>query len=388
MMNHLFKILYKTIYLVLLSTIFSQNISSQLISSGYDRPVLVRFFDDKMFVVEQSGKVYYEQNGQKKLFIDLSEHLELGPKPDERGLLGFAFDPEFNQNKYIYVSYIASGNNTKVVRYEVDKNTFLPILATEKILFYFNQPYNNHNGGHIEFNPFDKFLYIAFGDGGSAGDPLENGQDISTLFGSIVRVNPRDGDPFSIPEDNPFVDDPNARPEIWVYGLRNPWKFTFDSKNGDMIIADVGQNNWEEINLLSAGTSGKNFGWNTMEASSCYKNENCNKENLTLPIFQYPSDATYAFSLMGIQQKNVQGCSVTGGYVYRKKPTSKYYGKYLFSDFCTGKVWSLDMKTQQVDDISEILPSKKMMISSFAEDLNQNIYIVDFSGEVYKLILE
>ena len=388
MMSQLSKILYKTTHLILFSTIFSQNISSQLISSGYDRPVLVRFLDDKMFVVEQTGKIYYEQNKQKKLFLDLSEQLELGPKPDERGLLGFAFDPSFSQNKYIYVSYIASQNYSKVARYEVEMKNFLPILSTEKTLFYFKQPYNNHNGGHIEFSPFDSFLYVAFGDGGSAGDPLENGQDISTIFGSIVRINPRQGEPYLIPEDNPFINDFAARDEIWAYGLRNPWKFTFDSKNGDMLIADVGQNNWEEINLLSAGTSGKNFGWNTMEASTCYKNENCNKENLTLPIFEYSSDATYAFSLMGVQQKNVQGCSVTGGYVYRKNPTSEYYGKYLFSDFCTGRVWSLDMNDKSVDEISHILPSKKMMISSFAEDLNQNIYVIDFSGEIYKLILE
>ncbi len=376
----------------LLSIILAQevdDIKTITVTEGLNRPVFVAFEPktNKMYAVEQTGKIYLIENSENKvLFLDLSEKINLGIAPDERGLLGMAFDPDFQSNGLFYVSYIDTENYSVISCFHFLKNEGIVDIESEKKLLHFEQPFNNHNGGHLEFHPIDNYLYISFGDGGSSGDPYGHAQNLNNFFGSILRINPSSNGTYSIPTDNPFVDNGDIKDEIWAYGLRNAWRFSFDSKNGDIYMGDVGQYLWEEINYLKFGESGANFGWNIMEGNHCYPDPGCNEEGLVNPIFEYPSDATYAFSLMGIKQNNVSGCSVTGGYVYRGDKIESLYGLYLFSDFCTGKIWALNPLTNKVQDITEpLLGSGKYMISSFSQDINNELYIIEFSGKIYQI---
>ena len=301
----------------LLSIVIPQeidDIKTNTIVENLNRPVFAAFepTTNKMYVVEQTGKIYLIHNSnQKTLFLDLSKKINLGIAPDERGLLGMAFDPDFQSSGFFYVSYIDTDNYSVVSRFQFLKNKGMVDLESEKKLLHFEQPFNNHNGGHLEFHPIDGYLYISFGDGGSSGDPYNYAQNLTNFFGSILRINPNVNGTYSVPNDNPFVKNNDIKDEIWAYGLRNAWRFSFDSKNGDIYMGDVGQYLWEEINYLEFGESGANFGWNIMEGNHCYSDPGCNKEGFINPIFEYPSDATYAFSLMGIKQNNVYGCSVT-----------------------------------------------------------------------------
>ncbi len=376
----------------LLSIVIPQeidDIKTNTIVENLNRPVFAAFepTTNKMYVVEQTGKIYLIHNSnQKTLFLDLSKKINLGIAPDERGLLGMAFDPDFQSSGFFYVSYIDTDNYSVVSRFQFLKNKGMVDLESEKKLLHFEQPFNNHNGGHLEFHPIDGYLYISFGDGGSSGDPYNYAQNLTNFFGSILRINPNVNGTYSVPNDNPFVKNNDIKDEIWAYGLRNAWRFSFDSKNGDIYMGDVGQYLWEEINYLEFGESGANFGWNIMEGNHCYSDPGCNKKGFINPIFEYPSDATYAFSLMGIKQNNVYGCSVTGGYIYRGDKIESLYGLYLFSDFCTGKIWALNPLNNQVKDITKfLLGNKKHMVSSFSQDINNELYIVEFSGKIYKI---
>ena len=376
----------------LLSIVIAQeidDIKTTTIINDLNRPVFIAFEPqtNKMYAVEQTGKIYLiETPGTKALFLDLSKKINIGIAPDERGLLGMAFDPDFQSNGFFYVSYIDTENYSVISRFQLLKEQRIVDIKSEIKLLHFKQPFNNHNGGHLEFHPIDNYLYISFGDGGSSGDPYGHAQNLNNFFGSILRINPNANGTYSVPSDNPFVKNDDIKDEIWAYGLRNAWRFSFDSQNGDIYMGDVGQYLWEEINYLKFGESGANFGWNTMEGNHCYSNPDCNKEGLVKPIFEYPSDATYAFSLMGIKQSNVSGCSVTGGYVYRGNKVKSLYGLYLFSDFCTGKIWAFNPSTSKAQDITEpLLGSKKYMISSFSQDINNELYIIEFSGTIYRI---
>ena len=354
----------------LLSVVIAQeidDIKTTTIINGLNRPVFIAFEPqtNKMYAVEQTGKIYFiEISGTKTLFLDLSKKINIGITPDERGLLGMAFDPDFQSNGFFYVSYIDTENYSVISRFQFLKKQGIVDIESEKKLLHFEQPFNNHNGGHLEFHPIDNYLYVSFGDGGSSGDPYGHAQNLNNFFGSILRINPNTNGTYSIPPDNPFINNDDIKSEIWAYGLRNAWRFSFDSQNGDIYMGDVGQYLWEEINYLKFGESGANFGWNTMEGNHCYPEPGCNKEGFINPIFEYPSDATYALSLMGIKQSNVSGCSVTGGYIYRGNKIESLYGLYLFSDFCTGKIWAFNPSTSKVQDLTEpLLGSNKYMIS-------------------------
>ena len=380
------------ILLLITTFVFADNNPSfrtQLMSDGFSQPLLVRFHPETnaMFVVEQTGKLKLIEKNKTTSFIDLSESVMTGPIPDERGLLGMALHPSFAKNGLFYVSYVDKDNFSVVARYFYDNKKQKVDLMSERKLFHFKQPYGNHNGGHLEFSPKDNYLYLGFGDGGSSGDPQNNAQDLSNYLGKILRIDINTESGYKIPDTNPYKNEKDKLEEIWAYGLRNPWRFSFDKLNGDLYIGDVGQYLWEEINKISSNQSDINFGWKIMEGNHCYEKEVCNQDGLTKPILEYPSDASYAFSLMDINQKNVYGCSVTGGYVYRGNKINDLNGLYLFSDFCTGKIWSLEPEKGVINDLTlQLLGNKKSMIPSFSEDIYGELYIVEFSGSIYKIV--
>ena len=387
----------KYYFLFSISILFTQEINdikSITIAENLNRPVFVVFepATNQMYAVEQTGKIYLINNLQNKsLFLDLSKKISVSITPDERGLLGMVFDPNFQSNGFFYVSYIDTENYSVVSRFRLSENKDEVDIESEKKLIYFEQPFNNHNGSHLDFNPIDNYLYISFGDGGSSGDPYGNAQNLHNFFGSILRIDPQDDGSYLIPNDNPLVlhkknNDSDIKSEIWAYGLRNVWRFSFDNNNGDIYMGDVGQYLWEEINYLEFGENGGNFGWNIMEGNHCYPEPGCDKVGFINPIFEYPSDANYPFSLMGIKEENVSGCSVTGGYIYRGDQIKSLYGLYIFSDFCTGKIWALDPLKNIIQEITApLLGSEQHMISSFGQDINNEIYIVEFSGKIYKI---
>lgn len=280
--------------------------------------------DERLFIVEQQGTIQVATGGEldAEPFLDITDRVTDG---GERGLLGLAFPADHATTGRYYVYYTDMNGNTVVSRFTADGNRTDP--ATEEILLTQEQPYGNHNGGQLAFGP-DGFLYIGLGDGGSGGDPHGYGQDLSTFLGKLLRIDVS-GEMYTVPDSNPFVGRGDARHEIWAYGLRNPWRFSFDSLTGDLFIADVGQNAWEEVNLQRAGSAGgENYGWNIMEASACFEpSEGCNTSGLTLPINEYPHG-------------NDWGQSVCGGYVYRGPNAGNLEGAYVFADYVSGRIWA------------------------------------------------
>lgn len=378
-------------FIFFFSILCSQNviaIDSKIIVKDLERPLLVRFEPETniMYIVQQTGKIFIKNEATTTLFLDWSEHITIKPMPDERGLLGMAFDPDYNNNGLFYISYVDTENYSVVSRFKVSDNKMKADINSEKKLFYFKQPFNNHNGGHLEFSPIDNYLYISFGDGGKFGDPFNHAQNTGNYFGKILRIDTNSEDGYNIPADNPFYGSEYEKQEIWAYGLRNPWRFSFDAINGDMFIGDVGQDSWEEINYLKFDSAGLNFGWNIVEGNHCYSDPECDKRMYVDPMFEYPSDAAYWKSIMGIREKNITGCSVTGGYIYRGKKVKSLYGLYIFSDFCSGKIWAFDQNSNQITEITtSLLSSDQHMIASFGEDIYNELYIVDYLGAIYKI---
>ena len=306
-------------------------------------------------------------------FVDLSDRIEAG---GERGLLGLAFHPDFAANGRVFVHYSRRGDGATVISElaaSADRGTADP--ASERILFTHEQPFANHNGGQIAFGP-DGYLYIGLGDGGSGGDPLGNGQNLQVLLGKILRID-IDGSPaankqYAIPATNPYAPegrDPGAGlPEIWAFGLRNPWRFSFDRDTGDLYIGDVGQGSWEEIDRQPGDSAGgENYGWNFLEGSHCYTY--CDTITAVAPVAEYNHEAD---------------CSVTGGYVYRGSRQPALVGSYLFSDYCSGTIWTL-----AADGGLTPLPlfHSGLNVSSFGESEDGEIYLVDISdGGLYRIV--
>jgi glucose/arabinose dehydrogenase len=377
-------------YIFFFSILFAQNtitIDSKIIAQDLERPLLVRFEPDTnlMYIVQQTGEILIK-NDATTLFLDLSKHITIKPMPDERGLLGMAFDPDYSNNGFFYVSYVDTENYSVVSRFKVSNNKLKADINSEKKLFYFKQPFNNHNGGHLEFSPVDNYLYISFGDGGKFGDPFNHAQNKGNYFGKILRIDTNSENGYNIPPDNPFYGSKYEKEEIWAYGLRNPWRFSFDAMNGNMFIGDVGQDSWEEINYLEFDSAGLNFGWNITEGNHCYSNPECDQRMYIEPMLEYPSDAAYWKSMMGLKEKNITGCSVTGGYIYRGEKVKPLYGLYIFSDFCSGKIWSFNQNNNEIIEITaSLLSSDQHMIASFGEDIYNELYIVDYLGAIYKI---
>ena len=372
-------------------------LSSTLIANGFKKPLFITS-DPKnskiLYVVEQAGKIIIINNGEKlnEPFLDITDRVVPPGRPgDERGLLGFAFHPNYDKNKKFYVNYINNDGYTIVSEFSAQSSLVANSLS-ERIVFSLEQPYRNHNGGHMQFGP-DDYLYVSIGDGGKSGDPLNAGQDLNTLFGKIIRIDVNKV-PYGIPKSNPYYGQENKRGEIWAWGLRNVWRFSFDSEIGDIYYGDVGQNKWEEINYEPYNSKGGvNYGWRVMEASKCYKPEkNCDERGLTPPIHEYPNDANYMVILGGGSQTNSDGCSVTGGYVYRGKKIEALNGYYIFGDYCSGNIWTFkvvnDKATElknRTEEINLANAEFTTYISSFGEDADGELYIVEYNGGIYKI---
>lgn len=347
------------------------------IVSGLTRPLyLTHAFDDRLFVLEQVGRIRIIENGQllEQPFLDIRDRV--GSVSNEQGLLGLAFHPEYaiaGASGYgrFWVNYTDYSGNTTISRFSVrEDNPYQADPASEVVYLTQRQPYPNHNGGVIKFGP-DGYLYAGLGDGGSANDPLGAGQDLSTWLGKILRLEVNSlEDRYAIPPSNPFVDNEEALPEIWAYGLRNPWRISFDRLTGDMFIGDVGQNLWEEINFQPAASKGgENYGWNIMESNHCFSDDNCDPSGLELPIFEY---------------SHQEGCSVTGGYIYRGQEFPELAGNYFLADYCQGTIWRL-FPNEDSWDAAVVLDSD-LVIPSFGEDVNGELYVTDFnSGSVFKI---
>lgn len=328
---------------------------------------------NRLSVVERAGTIQVFQNeaatSETTTFLDISNQVDT---QGEGGLLGLAFHPDFESNGFFYVNYTAPNPfRTIISRFWVSDNNFdqaNPDRETE--ILTFNQPFGNHNGGQIRFGP-DGFLYIATGDGGSGGDPDGNAQNPGNLLGNILRIDvdgSENGEEYAIPDDNPFVDnDENFREEIYAYGLRNPFRFSFDADNGDLWVGDVGQNRFEEIDLVE---NGDNLGWDITEGDACFEPmEGCDRSGLTDPVFVY-------------QQNGSQ--SVTGGFVYRGPTLDGLTGQYVFADFISGRIWALDISDPENAQNTELVDTD-LPISGFGTDANNELYITAFDGTIYRL---
>jgi len=330
---------------------------------------------NRIFVIEQQGriKVFDNEEGviSSETFLDIRSIVDQDGGYTEEGLLGLAFHPNYNENGYFYVNYTRHNPRRNVIaRYNVSDNPNQADSQSSFTILEVNQPYTNHNGGQTSFGP-DGYLYIIFGDGGSSGDPQGNAQNLSTLLGSLIRIdvdNPSGGLNYGIPPDNPFIAPLSARDEIYAYGLRNMWRFSWDLETGFLWGADVGQNAYEEIDIIY---SGLNYGWNTMEANHCYPiGSDCDSTDFEPPILEY--------------ELYVDGvCSITGGYVYRGDALWSLEGKYIYGDWCTGDIWSLEY----VDDgnhINEHLLRSDINITSFGVDQNDELFFCG-NENIYKL---
>ncbi len=351
------------------------KIELQRVINGLTRPVYLTHAGDnsgRLFIVEQPGRILIFQDGALRTtpFLDIRSKVSFG---GERGLLSVAFHPKYASNGRFFVNYTRSEKGLKTVISEFGVSKENPNIAepTEKILMTIDQPFNNHNGGLNKFGP-DGFLYVGMGDGGAAGDPQDNGQRLDTFLGKLLRLDvdatPSNGAPYAAPADNPFVNKKNAKPEIWAYGLRNPWRYSFDRCTKQLYLGDVGQNKYEEIDLIEKG---KNYGWRMMEGAHCFNpSDSCSQAGLELPIAEYD---------------HTSGCSVTGGYVYRGKQFASLLGRYFFGDYCGGQMWALSQDELGTWKMT-ILPSANFSISSFGEDQDGEIYLLDYNGGIYRLI--
>lgn len=326
------------------------------VASGFTRPTLLTHAGDaRLFVLEQPGviKIIADNKVLPTPFLDIQSIVN--SSANERGLLGLAFHPKFKENKFFFVHYSDLKGDTAIARYKVSSDVNRADPNSGEIILQIAQPASNHNGGHLVFDP-DGLLYIGLGDGGGQGDTRGNAQSNASLLGKMLRLN---------------VDAPNPKPEIWAKGLRNPWRFSFDRATGDLYIGDVGQNVWEEIDYVKAPMPKAilNFGWNIMEGNHVYKNA-ATGDTLLAPIAEYDHGAS-------------GGCSVTGGYVYRGKEIPELNGLYFYGDYCTGFVWTL--KQTQGKWQNDLFLRTRFRISSFGEDVNGELYLVDHGGAVYKL---
>lgn len=330
----------------------------------------------RLFAVTKPGQVFAFEPGDATAAVFLDIRDRVNDAGSEEGLLGLAFDPDYTKNGYFYVYYSSAEPRRSVIsRFEAGASQDAADPASERILLEVAQPFANHNGGHLVFGP-DGYLYVGLGDGGSGGDPFGNGQNRGTLLGKILRIDVRRVDEvgsYVVPADNPFVGRSGARPEVWAYGLRNPWRFNFDRLTVELWAADVGQNALEEVDIVRKGG---NYGWNIMEGSQCFRDpENeCNQAGLEPPVAEYGHG---------------DGCSVTGGYVYRGRRLPSLYGAYVYGDYCSGKIWALRYDNGRVTERLAIVPDGGVAISGFAEDQDGEVYVMDFGGGgIYRFVEE
>lgn len=333
------------------------------LSTGVSAPVFLTqpLNDGRIFVVEQGGRIRVVRNGvlQTTPFLDISTRVLSG---GERGLLSVAFHPQYATNHYFYVYFTTQTNgDIRIERFTTTANPEVADPASSKLIITIpHSQFSNHNGGLVSFGP-DGMLYAGVGDGGGGGDPLGSGQNFNSLLGSLLRLDVDHGDPYAIPADNPFVNQAGKRGEVWAKGLRNPWRYAFDAATSNLYIADVGQDAHEEIDVTATNRSGLNYGWNIMEGFSCYSPASgCNQTGLEQPLIDYPHS---------------QGCSITGGYVYRGSDIPDMRGHYFYSDYCTGFLKSLRYSNGTAVDQKD-WGLTNSSVTSFG---------VDFAGELYMM---
>ena len=359
---------YLALIFICYNSSFSQSVLLESFGPSFNSPVEIKNAgDERLFVVEKSGKIkILNQNGSVNStpFLDIEDRVSTNA--NERGLLGLAFHPNYPENPFFFVNYTNNSGATTISKFSVSANQDIA-NDSETILLEINQPYANHNGGCINFGP-DGNLYIGMGDGGSGGDPQNYSQNTESLLGKMLRINVNSG-AYSIPENNPYGD------EIWSVGLRNPWKFSFDSLNGDLWIADVGQNEFEEINMVQNNPANINYGWRCYEGNEPYNLSGCPDEGLTFPVSTYSHYSSGDFK-----------CSITGGYVYRGNQISGLNGVYFFADYCSGEIGLLSKNENDEWNMSLAFPNINGSWVSFGEDINGELYIASINGGIYKII--
>jgi glucose/arabinose dehydrogenase len=348
------------------------SIRLQRVAEGLQSPVQLTApaNDARLFIVEQPGRIRIVQNGTllPTPFLDVTSKVTAG---GERGLLSVAFHPQYASNGTFFVNYTDTRGDTRIERYRMSADPNRADPATAELVLTVAQPYSNHNGGLVAFGPDGK-LYIGMGDGGGGGDPDETGQDPLHLLGKMLRIDVDAGRPYTIPASNPYAGGANPRPEIWASGLRNPWRFSWDRTANLLYVADVGQNRLEEINVVPAGQAGVNYGWDVMEGSDCFEpSTGCDRTGKVVPATEYT---------------HTEGCSVTGGFVYRGEDIPALRGHYFYSDFCQGWIRSFryadgaatDARSWEVENVGNI--------SSFGEDARGELYVTSHDGGVYKIV--
>jgi glucose/arabinose dehydrogenase len=352
------------------------------VADGLDAPIGIANAGDgsgRLYVLEQAGRVrVIEPDGElrREPFVDLSDRILSG---GERGLLGIAFHPRYAENRRLFVHYSRSGDGATVVselRADEDGRTADP--ASERILLGVTQPFPNHNGGQIAFGP-DGYLYIGLGDGGASGDPSNNAQNTEVLLGKILRIDvdgpSTGGRAYAVPRDNPFAPEGvrpgGGRPEIWAYGLRNPWQFSFDPESGDLYIGDVGQAEWEEVNRQAADSrGGENYGWDEMEGRHCYPEDECDQSPFVKPIAEY---------------SHARGCSITGGHVYRGDRQPELQGIYVFGDYCSGLLFTLHVDEGTVTP--KVVLESGLSITAFGTDEAGEVYLAHVGGSIHRVVV-
>ena len=368
-------------------TLSRAEIGVEQVANGFDRPVwagMPKGINGKLWVMEQAGQVWIVDaktgEREKEPFLDIRS--DVSRKGNEEGLLGLAFAADFAKSGRYYVNYTDKEKQTRIVRFVSDDRKTTNSTTGEMLLKYPSE-FENHNGGWIDFGP-DNMLYIGNGDGGAGNDPNKRGQALDTLLGKILRIDVSPLTGYKVPSDNPFVTDNAAKPEIWAYGVRNPWRCSFDRLTGDFWIADVGQNRWEEINHMPAGKgAGANYGWRLREGDIETPEKNVGGPSPTGAI-----DPVYVYE-HGMGEK--EGLSVTGGYVYRG-PIKELEGRYLFGDYQNPRIWSFEVKGGKAsglkDHTKELQPQggRINLIASFAEDNDGGLFIVDHTGPIYRIV--
>lgn len=375
------------LFFAILAPLAHGKLATEKVAEGFERPVwagMPKGSEGKLWVMEQAGSVWLVdmETGKRaeKPFLDIRG--DVSREGNEEGLLGLAFAPDFAKSGRFYVNFTDKHNHTQIKRFtSADKLTTDP--ATGELLLQFGQPWRNHNGGWISFGP-DGMLYISNGDGGAADDPKNAGQSMDTLLGKILRIDVSGVTGYKCPPDNPFVKKPGAKPEIWAYGVRNPWRCSFDRETGDFWMGDVGQNQLEEINCLPMKkAAGANYGWRLREADQATPAKDVGGDK--------PHGAIEPIHVYKHGTGNDQGLSVTGGYVYRG-PIKSLQGRYVFADYQNPRIWSFAPRGGKARDFqdhtAELQPEggRINLISSFAEDNDGNLFVIDHTGTVYKIV--
>jgi glucose/arabinose dehydrogenase len=349
-------------------------VTLEQVATGLQQPVdIAHAGDTRLFIVQRNGLIRIF-NGTTMLpdpFLDIRNLVTTAGS--EQGLLGLAFHPGYAQNGLFYVNYTDRQGDTNVVRYSVSPDPNRANASSAVRILFIEQPFANHNGGQLRFGP-DGYLYIGTGDGGAGGDPDNRAQNLGTLLGKLLRIDVNSASPYAIPSSNPFVSRAGARPEIWAYGLRNPWRFSFDRQTGELWLADVGQGSWEEVNYQPATSiGGENYGWRRMEGRHCLNPATgCNDGTLVLPVIEYDHSS---------------GCSVTGGYVYRGTRFPRFAGKYIYGDFCSGIIWAAT-RAQNGAVTTRPLLDTNFFLSTFGEDLNGEIYVADYTNGTLRRLVD